>query len=87
LAGSKLQFLFGWRPDDLFVWRNFFPTGALANGLTIAVIGFLMEISPSDLKSSPRPEIFDRFQEYIAKRFIPRGTKRCDTPGDTNYPG
>jgi MFS family permease len=44
----------------------FFLTGALANGLTIAVIGFLMEISPDD----KRPAYSGYFNAITAPAFL-----------------
>ncbi len=44
----------------------FFVTGALANGLTIAVIGFLMEISPDD----QRPAYSGYFNAITAPAFL-----------------
>jgi energy-converting hydrogenase Eha subunit A len=44
----------------------FFLTGALANGLTIAVIGFLMEISPDD----QRPAYSGYFNAITAPAFL-----------------
>ena len=44
----------------------FFATGALANGLTIAVIGFLMEISPE----SQRPAYSGYFNAMTAPAFL-----------------
>lgn len=44
----------------------FFITGALANGLTIAVIGFLMEISPPD----KRPAYSGYFNAITAPAFL-----------------
>lgn len=44
----------------------FFILGALANGLTIAVIGFLMEISPDDL----RPAYSGYFNAITAPAFL-----------------
>jgi MFS family permease len=44
----------------------FFVTGALANGLTIAVIGFLMEISPDDR----RPAYSGYFNAITAPAFL-----------------
>lgn len=44
----------------------FFILGALANGLTIAVIGFLMEISPEDL----RPAYSGYFNAITAPAFL-----------------
>ncbi len=44
----------------------FFVTGALANGLTIAVIGFLMEISPED----QRPAYSGYFNAITAPAFL-----------------
>ncbi len=44
----------------------FFVTGALANGLTIAVIGFLMEISPPD----KRPAYSGYFNAITAPAFL-----------------
>lgn len=44
----------------------FFVLGALANGLTIAVIGFLMEISPEDR----RPSYSDYFNALTAPAFL-----------------
>ncbi|MGE4610020.1 MAG: MFS transporter [Paracoccaceae bacterium] len=44
----------------------FFITGALANGLTIAVIGFLMEISPDD----QRPAYSGYFNAITAPAFL-----------------
>ena len=44
----------------------FFVLGALANGLTIAVIGFLMEISPDDR----RPAYSGYFNAITAPAFI-----------------
>ncbi len=44
----------------------FFVTGALANGLTIAVIGFLMEVSPDD----QRPAYSGYFNAMTAPAFL-----------------
>lgn len=44
----------------------FFALGALANGLTIAVIGFLMEISPDDM----RPAYSGYFNAITAPAFL-----------------
>jgi MFS family permease len=44
----------------------FFILGALANGLTIAVIGFLMEISPDNL----RPAYSGYFNAITAPAFL-----------------
>ena len=44
----------------------FFISGALANGLTIAVIGFLMEISPDD----KRPAYSGYFNAITAPAFL-----------------
>ena len=44
----------------------FFVLGALANGLTIAVIGFLMEISPDNL----RPSYSGYFNAITAPAFL-----------------
>jgi MFS family permease len=44
----------------------FFLLGALANGLTIAVIGFLMEISPEDR----RPAYSGYFNAITAPAFL-----------------
>ena len=44
----------------------FFVFGALANGLTIAVIGFLMEISPDDR----RPAYSGYFNAMTAPAFL-----------------
>ena len=44
----------------------FFLLGALANGLTIAVIGFLMEISPQDR----RPSYSGYFNALTAPAFL-----------------
>lgn len=44
----------------------FFILGALANGLTIAVIGFLMEISPDD----KRPAYSGYFNAITAPTFL-----------------
>ena len=44
----------------------FFVLGALANGLTIAVIGFLMEISPDDR----RPAYSGYFNAMTAPAFL-----------------
>jgi MFS family permease len=55
-------------PDQsfhLFV-TVFFILGALANGLTIAVIGFLMEISPDDR----RPAYSGYFNAITAPAFL-----------------
>ena len=56
-------------PQDGLFWfftAIFFLTGALANGLTIAVIGFLMEISPDD----KRPAYSGYFNAITAPAFL-----------------
>ena len=50
----------------VFYIAIFFGTGALANGLTIAVIGFLMEISPDDR----RPAYSGYFNAMTASAFL-----------------
>ncbi|MCJ8322425.1 MAG: MFS transporter [Rhizobiales bacterium] len=51
----------------LFIFTMlFFVSGALANGLTIAVIGFLMEISPND----QRPAYSGYFNAITAPAFL-----------------
>jgi len=50
----------------LFFLTVFFVMGALANGLTIAVIGFLMEISPDD----QRPAYSGYFNAITAPAFL-----------------
>lgn len=51
---------------SLFYYAIFFASGALANGLTIAVIGFLMEISPDD----QRPAYSGYFNAITAPAFL-----------------
>lgn len=56
-------------PQAVLFWffmGVFFLTGALANGLTIAVIGFLMEISPDD----KRPAYSGYFNAITAPAFL-----------------
>ncbi len=52
--------------SDLIYYAIFFVSGALANGLTIAVIGFLMEISPDD----QRPAYSGYFNAITAPAFL-----------------
>jgi hypothetical protein len=51
---------------DTLYFAIFFASGALANGLTIAVIGFLMEISPED----QRPAYSGYFNAITAPAFL-----------------
>ncbi len=51
---------------DTLYFIIFFVSGALANGLTIAVIGFLMEISPDD----QRPAYSGYFNAITAPAFL-----------------
>ncbi len=63
LAVIALTFL---GSGDAVYYLIFFATGALANGLTIAVIGFLMEISPDD----QRPAYSGYFNAITAPAFL-----------------
>ncbi len=56
----------GGTPMLLAYGAVFFVLGALANGLTIAVIGFLMEISPDD----QRPAYSGYFNAVTAPAFL-----------------
>ena len=66
---ALLLFFAGW-PDQFSMLAVhllvFFVLGALANGLTIAVIGFLMEISPNDR----RPAYSGYFNAMTAPAFL-----------------
>lgn len=68
LAVLALSFLVPGESTELFYvfFGIFFVTGALANGLTIAVIGFLMEISPPD----QRPAYSGYFNAITAPAFL-----------------
>jgi len=60
----------GFVPDTFAMFTVFIAVfalnGALANGLTIAVIGFLMEISPEDR----RPAYSGYFNAIVAPAFL-----------------
>ena len=59
--------LFSFSSDLFYLFIGlFFISGALANGLTIAVIGFLMEISPDD----KRPAYSGYFNAITAPAFL-----------------
>ncbi|VAW17146.1 hypothetical protein MNBD_ALPHA12-2198 [hydrothermal vent metagenome] len=68
LAVIFLSFVSFIDPGEMFYFylAIFFVTGALANGLTIAVIGFLMEISPDD----QRPAYSGYFNAITAPAFL-----------------
>jgi len=67
--GALLFFYMGWFGQIQVIVAYlgiFFLLGALANGLTIAIIGFLMEISPDD----QRPAYSGYFNAITAPAFL-----------------